>query len=1331
MSANSTPPSPEELLAHAGWLQALARRLCGDSPDADDMVQNAWVAALTHPPPRSGATRAWLAAVLGNFERQRARHEGARVWRERRAARNEELPSTDELLEWMEQQRLLVDLVTELSEPVRRAVILRYYEGLSSAEIARRVGEKAGTIRQRLKRGLDALRNKLDERYGDRERWLGALAPLASFEPLAAETTIGSGLGGALVLNVSAVVVLALVVGFVLWPFDPDDSAADSAVVVLEDEASSGNRADDPRREADRTEESGRTPSTDRMLALSQRDASTRNRRRIEGRVRAPEEYYELDETLEVLVLRNATSYAEFVNEAPEWERGDRPLARAHVTDHGSFEIHVPEGMDRVHLMLRGRYLYLEHSIAVSAGPATAPITLDARLGAWIRGQLASPERKPADIPVHLWTDDLAAVVGGESPSGFAPTQLTTRSGAFEFRAVPASATCFLLTLPPRHAAKRIDLGPLSPGERRDFHLPLLQGGTVCGRVFDPAGVPLPGAEVVAALRGSFLGFDDRPVRRSVAGANGIFTIEHLPPGTVDIRARHPEHLESKRVEVTVVEGRKSEWARLELADGRSLAGRVSHENGEPAKGAIVEVTFDEAFYYGPSAFNALRGATGEARCDEQGRFCVRGLGAGPFVMAASLEPGAAGRAESARLDGVPGGSVGLELVLTPPSSLSGRVETADGDTPTSFVVHAVRVSRGAFGETASVERSCEFSSPDGGFRLDGLIDGRWRVVAGGANLAWSAARIIELPGGELVQPFVVNEPATVTGTVESPTGAQVAGAFVRVDRALPSWQRRRFGGPDPASATTDEAGRFRLEGLSPGPLALCAVREGYARSPAMVLELTPGEERGGVRLVLARGGRITGEVHEGNRPAAGHIVYCLSWKKAAFESALTRTDEFGAFQFDHVRPGSWQILALDPDGDWSADHDGEALVNHLSSIESVHVTVEDGTDHHLVIGSTPGETIRVYGRITHGGEVHEDEVVGWLPFSGPFDAPGTGTRRSMDGAYETTLPGAGRYIVSLDRMTGMLGEGSTILLPCDIPDADESHLDLILPGGGIEGRIHGPDGRAAVRVPVMLMTSRSASVDLHLAPRFAETMTDDEGRYRFDGSEPGRYVIRAGGDGFGRNPADPCLARIEREIVLKGSDAWERGIDFELPDSGRIEVTVVDQSDSPVHAAVVLVRDAAGEILEPYPTFESDARGLVLCTGLARGEYTVLARTDELASVESAPLRVEVGEPAAVTLRVQPGTFLRVRTVDDDGRCLGSMLSVLDGRGREYGGSYALGACVTDRQRAAAMGQHLVGPLLPGRYRLRARGSGGRTHVRELELTGAGEDQISLPLTH
>ncbi|MGE3175753.1 MAG: sigma-70 family RNA polymerase sigma factor [Planctomycetota bacterium] len=188
----SSDPSLDlaDLSRHSAWMRRLARGLLGCGDAADDVVQDAWI--------RFGKERArpgYLAAVVRTLARRRQRADRRRAARERHAAIPEGLPAAGEVAARAELARRLAAAVDALDEPYRATVVLRYYDDLPSAEIARRAGIPAATVRARLKRGLDVLRARLDADGGGRERWVSALLPLAGLDlrpaaPLAAFTVL-------------------------------------------------------------------------------------------------------------------------------------------------------------------------------------------------------------------------------------------------------------------------------------------------------------------------------------------------------------------------------------------------------------------------------------------------------------------------------------------------------------------------------------------------------------------------------------------------------------------------------------------------------------------------------------------------------------------------------------------------------------------------------------------------------------------------------------------------------------------------------------------------------------------------------------------------------------------------------------------------------------------------------------------------------------------------------------------------------------------------------------------------------------------------------------
>src|SRR6185436_3529802 len=104
----------------------------------------------------------WLASVVRNLAWKRRRGEARRTARELRATSTRTTPSPDETLARLETARKLVEAVASIEEPFRTTLLLRYFEERTSVEIANLQGVPAGTVRWRLKRGLELLRERLD-----------------------------------------------------------------------------------------------------------------------------------------------------------------------------------------------------------------------------------------------------------------------------------------------------------------------------------------------------------------------------------------------------------------------------------------------------------------------------------------------------------------------------------------------------------------------------------------------------------------------------------------------------------------------------------------------------------------------------------------------------------------------------------------------------------------------------------------------------------------------------------------------------------------------------------------------------------------------------------------------------------------------------------------------------------------------------------------------------------------------------------------------------------------------------------------------------------------
>lgn len=172
------PLDAAELERDAAFARRLAASLVGAAA-ADDVVQDAWRALVERPPRHRASPRGYLATLVRRLALRRRRTEGRRAAREHAAARGGHEPAADELVARLEIHGRLVRAVLALAEPYRATVLLRFFEDLAPAEIARRQGVPVETVRTRLKRALASLRAELGGEDAEPRDWLPALAALA------------------------------------------------------------------------------------------------------------------------------------------------------------------------------------------------------------------------------------------------------------------------------------------------------------------------------------------------------------------------------------------------------------------------------------------------------------------------------------------------------------------------------------------------------------------------------------------------------------------------------------------------------------------------------------------------------------------------------------------------------------------------------------------------------------------------------------------------------------------------------------------------------------------------------------------------------------------------------------------------------------------------------------------------------------------------------------------------------------------------------------------------------------------------------------------------
>ncbi len=176
----------DQLLGNEEFVFGLARALVADRQTAEDVSQQAWLAAMKTEPGTIRSPRAWLRGTVRKIVLRMRRDESRRRTHERAAAPREAIRSTEEFIEREEIRGRVVKALLDMEEPYQMTILLRFYEQLSPGEIAAHLDIPLETVRTRLKRGLARLRATLDADCRDgRIAWRLALAPLAGMQVLA------------------------------------------------------------------------------------------------------------------------------------------------------------------------------------------------------------------------------------------------------------------------------------------------------------------------------------------------------------------------------------------------------------------------------------------------------------------------------------------------------------------------------------------------------------------------------------------------------------------------------------------------------------------------------------------------------------------------------------------------------------------------------------------------------------------------------------------------------------------------------------------------------------------------------------------------------------------------------------------------------------------------------------------------------------------------------------------------------------------------------------------------------------------------------------------
>lgn len=935
-------PTAEDLIEHTGWLTRLARAIVGAAA-ADDLVQDTYEAALAKPSNHRGLLRPWLGGVARNIARTAARGRMRRERRERAVPVYEDVPSPEQLLARVQIYQKLNRLVVELHEPLRSTLLLRFFEGLSAAEIARAQGIPAATVRSRLKDALDRIRAALDAEHGnDRRAWACLLAPLPAALPHGTAVTIGGLIVSTQAKALIAVVVAALIIVGTRVAGVWGGGAAEKPVPLAATQPPSKPPVKPPAPAA-------AAASARELPAIH--DDDPRGTLRLEGQViderDAPVAHalVAIDANPPMVVETESDGAFVFEGlirrdyriEATADDRYAGP-ARLRLSDNaepitlrmrkgGSVEVTVTARaggapVKGAAIELRSTLIWKATTNAdgiaklTGVGAASSPLVVRApgyapaammfstsgnpdvvertavslARGAALAGRVVDEAGKPIPNARVVATSAAEALpVVDARRDGV----LTRADGSFSIDSLSAGtwrvtasagdhapATSAPLTLDGEHA-------------RRGVELRLLAGAVVRGTVKDRTGAPVPAADVSVVVQGYM---PWRARRQAFTDDAGAFSIGGLEPRAVDVVAWHDSGA-SAIVSANLAKQREQDVA-LTLDVSGAITGTVVGDSGQPIGDAQVIAEPDWTGVTGDRAAWSVRGVQ-QTVTDQAGAFRFAGLPDGPYRVRAA-RPGASEAALwlSAGVMTKPNDPP-IKVVVSADGRAHGKVQFADGKPATAFTI--------TLGNTTPVP----FVVKDGAFAVPAAA-GTYSLTAAGPGFVTTGKQVTIAAGKDTdVGTLTVNPGRSISGRVLDAHGAPVAHATVAAGALLTGGGANLYIKSESIAAKdteTDEQGRFVLDGFPPASLTVVAGKADAGRSPS--IQLPASSDSATLDLVLAATSGLEGRVTRNGQPL-GDTVVIANPLGAMSSNFFVSTGPDGTFVLDALAPGSYVVYPM------------------------------------------------------------------------------------------------------------------------------------------------------------------------------------------------------------------------------------------------------------------------------------------------------------------------------------------------------------------------------------------------------------------------------------
>ncbi len=553
------------------------------------------------------------------------------------------------------------------------------------------------------------------------------------------------------------------------------------------------------------------------------------------------------------------------------------------------------------------RYELVAQSTGGVAGPVTArltdasdPIILRLRAGTSLKVTVqSSGDRKP----VAGATVEVRGLLNQAADTDESGVALVERIPAGGYQVV-ARAEGYAQS----STWTRID----GEGITEELLLVLKPGAAVAGRVVDPDGKPVEGAQVLYRGASDWAQQANPQFDAAITNAAGEFRIAALPAGTFRFHARHEEWAPGLSEQVTLDGRTERTGIVVEMEPGAVLAGTVVDTKGAPVVGAAVRVA------QGGRGMRFERPR--QTLSDEAGHFEMKALPRKPVNVVAAHD---SATSQTVDVDFEASESkTDLELVLDVDGKIAGTVVDANGE-PVEGAQVTLWPNFRRGGDMSRADwrlrgMPTELSDAGGRFEFSGLVDTQYSLRANPPGVAsrgrsWFRESV-DAQVGDTNVVITLETDGGIKGKVAMKNGDPPEAFVVSVG----GWR-----GSTPFSS---KDGSFELGDLPPNTYNVTIRGVGFEPKSKAEVVVEPGKVTDLGTITVHKGRSISGRVLSTTRqPVPGATVLAGRMLFGTGSSAQapgrfgppgsqniksTETDENGEFSISGVGSGQVNLLA-------------------------------------------------------------------------------------------------------------------------------------------------------------------------------------------------------------------------------------------------------------------------------------------------------------------------------------------------------------------------------------------------------------------------------------